>query len=244
MFDRLRNTEYYQREVGALLAIYLRIVWKTSRFIFEPDDFYDRLSPDLPVIITLWHGQHFMGPFMRQPQHHAKALVSRHRDANINAIAAARLGMGLIRGSGNRGQRSARKGGVRAFVAMRRSLSEGCNIVTTADVPKVARVASRGIVMLARASGRPIYPIGIATSHRIQLNNWDHTTLNLPFSRGAFVLEAPIWVPSDATDSMIEACRRQVQDELNAADSRAYALVNSINTSVLPRLSDPGGTLG
>ena len=45
-----------------------------------------RYKADLPVIITLWHGQHFLGPFMRRPEHRAKALISWHRDADINAM--------------------------------------------------------------------------------------------------------------------------------------------------------------
>ena len=49
--------------------------------------------------------------------------------------------------------------------------------------PKVARVAGRGIVKIAQASGCPIYPIAVATNHRIVMNNWDRTTVNLPFSR-------------------------------------------------------------
>ena len=65
----------------------------------------------------------------------------------------------------------------------------------TADVPKVSRVAGLGIVKLAQMSGRPIYPVAVATRRRIVLDNWDRTTINLPFSRGAGVAGAPIHVP-------------------------------------------------
>jgi lysophospholipid acyltransferase (LPLAT)-like uncharacterized protein len=167
-----------------------------------------------------------MGPFMRLPEHRAKALISWHRDADINAIAAEELGMATIRGSGDHDGRFDRKGGVRAFIAMRDALEQGWNMVVTADVPKVARVAGRGIVLLARSSGRPIYPVGIATSRRISLNNWDRSTINLPFSRGAIVLGAPVRVPDAADDDVIESCRREVELSLNAATSRAYALVD------------------
>jgi len=36
----------------------------------------------------------------------------------------------------------------------------------TADVPKVSRVAGLGIVKIAQMSGRPIYPVAIATRRR------------------------------------------------------------------------------
>ena len=80
--------------------------------------------------------------------------------------------------------------------------------------------------MLARQSGRPIFPIALATSRRYVLRNWDKTTINLPFSRGAAVCGELVWVPADATDEALEQYRRQVEDNLNAATARAYALVD------------------
>ncbi len=68
-------------------------------------------------------------------------------------------------------------------------------------MPKVARVAGLGIIKLAQASGRPIYPSAIATSRRYVVDNWDRTTINLPFGRGAGVAAEPISVPADADDA-------------------------------------------
>ena len=96
----------------------------------------------------------------------------------------------------------------------------------TADVPKVSRVAGLGIVKLAQMSGRPIYPVAIATSRRIVLDNWDRTAINLPFGRGAVVAGAPIHVPHDADDATLELARRAVEEALNAATARAYELVD------------------
>ncbi len=227
MLKALRDAYWFRRTAGLLLSKYLRAVWRTSSFALEPADLYERLGPELPIIVALWHGQHGLGPLMRLPEHRAKALISWHRDADINAIAAEHLGLETIRGSGDHGGRFDRKGGVRAFIAMRDALKAGYNVVMTADVPKVARIAGRGTVMLARSSGRPIYPIAIATSRRIALNNWDRSTINLPFSRGAIVLGEPIRVPSEAKEEALEACRRQLEASLNAATSRAYARVDS-----------------
>lgn len=223
----LRDTPWFRRAAGIAMAKWLSTVWKTSRFTLEPADLYEKLRPDLPVIITLWHGQHYLGPFMRLPEHRAKALVSFHRDADVNAVAAERLGMETIRGSGDHDGRFDRKGGVRAFIAMRDALNEGWNMVVTADVPKVARVAGRGIVMLARSTGRPIYPVGIATNRRFFLRTWDESVVNLPFSRGVIVLGEPIRVPADADDPVLETCRLEVERSLNAATDRAYALADA-----------------
>lgn len=231
-FTGIRDAEWFRRGAGALLARYLRFVWRHNRVTFAPDDFYARLEPDLPAIITLWHGQHYLGPFMRRPEQRATALVSWHRDADINARAAEQLGMGTIRGSGDHERRFDRKGGVRAFLALRKALAEGCNVVVTADVPKVARVAGLGIVMLASRSGRPIYPVGIATSRRIVLNSWDKSVINLPFGKGAIVLGEPVRVPENADAATLERCRRAVEASLNAATGQAYAIADATEEAV------------
>ncbi len=96
-------------------------------------------------------------------------------------------GIGTIRGSGDHGAAFHRKGGVGAFKEMVRALADNYNVALTADVPKRSRVAGLGIIMLARESGRPIMPFAMATSRYIQLDNWDRTTINLPFGRGAIV---------------------------------------------------------
>jgi lysophospholipid acyltransferase (LPLAT)-like uncharacterized protein len=86
------------------------------------------------------------------------------------------------------------------------ALAEGYNVALTADVPKVARIAGLGIIKLARFSGRPIYPVAVATSRRIVLDNWDHSAINLPFGRVAIVSSDPVR-PTDADDTMMEQCR-------------------------------------
>lgn len=223
--QRLRNATWYRNAMGRVLSGYLSTVWKTSHFVIEPFDLYERMARDFPSIVTFWHGQHFMTPFLRQDGFPSKALLSHHRDADINAIAAERLGVLPIRGSGDNSGRFDRKGGVRAFVALRQALRDGYQVGLTADVPKIARVAGRGVVMLAQRSGRPILPVGIATSRRIVLNNWDRSAVNLPFSRGVFVLGEPIWVPEDADEAAIEAYRLQTENALNTVDARAYEIV-------------------
>ena len=225
-WKRIARQRWFQVALGVFAAEYLRFVFKTTRFVIEPADGYARISTDLPVILAMWHGQHFMGPFMRRPGDRGKVLISRHRDGEVNAIAAERLGIETIRGSGDTGGRFDLKGGVGAFQAMRDALADGYTMALTADVPKIARVCGMGIVMLARQSGRPIYPVALATSRRYALRNWDRTTINLPFSRGAAVCGEPVRVPVDADYTAMETYRQRVEDNLNRATERAYAIVD------------------
>jgi lysophospholipid acyltransferase (LPLAT)-like uncharacterized protein len=225
----LRNvlrSSWLQRAVGLLAAEYLRLVWLTNRFSFDPPNIYELVEPDMPAIFAFWHGQHFMTPFIKTKEsYRAKVLISRHRDGEFNAIAAERLGIGTVRGSGDHGSAFHRKGGVGAFKEMVRALEENYNVALTADVPKRSRIAGLGIIMLARESGRPIMPFAMATSRFIRLNNWDRTTINLPFGRGALVGIEPVIVPPDADAETMEKLRLKLEATLNEATRRAYAQV-------------------
>jgi lysophospholipid acyltransferase (LPLAT)-like uncharacterized protein len=215
-----------QRTLGFLAAEYLRLVWLTTRFEFDPPDVYEKVLPHQPLIFAFWHGQHFMTPFIKnKKEYKAKVLISKHRDGEFNAIAAERLGIATIRGSGDHGGAFHRKGGVGAFREMVQALAEGWNIATTADVPKRARVAGLGVIMLARDSGRPILPFAMVTSRYIRLKNWDSTTINLPFGRGAVVGIDAVEVPPDADAETMERLRQQVETYLNEATRLAYAKV-------------------
>jgi lysophospholipid acyltransferase (LPLAT)-like uncharacterized protein len=214
-----------RRAIGVLAAEYLRLVWITSRFVMEPADPYRMYDIHQPVIVGMWHGQHFLMPFLRR-HYRVRVLASRHADGDINAIAAERLGVGTVRGSGDHGQRFQVKGGVAGFKGMLDSLAEGWNMALTADVPKISRVAGLGIIKLAQASGRPIFPVSLATSRRIVLDNWDRSEINLPFSRGAIVVGDPIRVPPDADPQMLEQMRRELETALNATSERAHAIAD------------------
>ncbi|MCC6887002.1 MAG: lysophospholipid acyltransferase family protein [Hyphomicrobiales bacterium] len=222
---RLRAWPPFQKAMGVLFAEYFRLVWATTRVAYEPPDFKERSKSVGPVIVGMWHGQHFLMPFLDRHRG-VKVLISRHRDGEINAIAAERMGVELIRGSGAHSGDIRRKGGVQAFFEMQEALQQGYDVALTADVPKVARVVGRGIVALAAASKRPIYVVAIATRNRLTLKTWDRSALNLPFGRAAVVGAGPIEPPATASDADLEAARRAVEDALNVATARAYAMVD------------------
>jgi len=226
LLKRVIRARPVQIGIGAAAAGYLRLIWNTSRVTIEPADLYERVAPDLPVIVAMWHGQHFLMPFLKRAEHRVKVLISRHGDGEINAIAAERLSIGTIRGSGDPGGQFDRKGGVGAFKSMLRALSDGYNMALTADVPKVSRIAGGGVVKLASFSGRPIYPVAMNTSRRIEFDNWDRSTLNLPFGRLAIIVGEPIRVPSDADETVLERYRAEVERSLNVLTERAKAAVD------------------
>src|SRR5262245_7011726 len=123
---QMARTRWVQKSVGVVAAEYLRLVYWTSHLVTEPADIYERVIPDLPVILAMWHGQHFMAPFIKRPHLKAKTLISRHRDGEMNAVAAEWLGVETIRGSGDHGLEFHRKGAIGAYHEMLWRLGEGC----------------------------------------------------------------------------------------------------------------------
>jgi hypothetical protein len=117
---------------------------------------------------------------------------------------------------------------------MLRALAGGASIAITADIPKRARVAGAGIVLLAKLSGRPIAPTAVVTSRRFDFKSWDRASLGKPFGRGAIVVGELIHVASDADEAALERARIAVEAGLDAAHARAYVKVGS---------ADPGADL-
>ena len=244
VLKRLGRTRAAQESLGYLFARYLDLVQATNRFVHEPTDIYGELGPLKPFIGAMWHGQHFMAPYLRRPEDRAVSLVSRSSDGEFNAIALRHLGIRAIRGSGARGRDQRLKGGAPALRAMLHALDDGENMFLTADVPKIARRCGEGIVVLARLSGRPIVPVAVATSRRMEFDSWDRASIGLPFGRGAIVAGGPITVPRDADAEAAEDARLAVERELNRVNARACELVGRTDPGARePALRDAGRRL-
>lgn len=204
--------------------------------MFEPDDAPSELARNHPAIIAVWHGQ-FMMLASERPKHIPfAAMVARHGDAEVIGEALSKVGIELIRGAGA-GTRQRDRGGAHALRMALKALDDGKSIVMTADVPPgPARIAGTGIVTLARLSGRPIVPAAVASSRYHSFNTWSRMTVNLPYSKLAYVVGAPIFVPREMTDAQVEAKRLEVETSLNRITSRAYEL-----SGADPRRATPPG---
>jgi lysophospholipid acyltransferase (LPLAT)-like uncharacterized protein len=235
MLKRLGRMKFVQEALGFLLAAYIRLVRRTNRFTFEPPDIDAAIAGQTPLIVAMWHGQHFMISFAwPRSIPRMAALISRHGDGGANAAALRRLGVAPIRGSGARAASRRDKGGAPAMREMLRALAGGASVAITADIPKRARVAGAGIVLLAKLSGRPIAPTAVVTSRRFDFKSWDRASLGKPFGRGAIVVGELIHVASDADEAALERARIAVEAGLDAAHARAYGKVGS---------ADPGADL-
>jgi len=227
LVKKIGRSGLVQTIIGEVLALYLKIVWKTNRLVAVPDNFPECVYELQPYILVTWHGQHFLGPFAKPDNIKMRAIASRSADGEINAVALRRLGIGLIRASGSQQSRQINKrGGVRGFFEALKALRDGDSIAMTADVPKgPARVCGEGIIALAKKSGRPIVPMAGVTSLKITMPSWDKASVHLPFGRLAHTMGTPIFVDADADEDEMELKRLAVEAEINAVLERAYKLV-------------------
>jgi lysophospholipid acyltransferase (LPLAT)-like uncharacterized protein len=235
MLKKIARSQAMIATGGLLLAGHYWLVGRTNRVVHDPDpDFYAPFDENHAVIVALWHGEHFLIPFLgRKGKQEGKRdrfipLTTYHRDGEILTRAGMHLGIEkFLRGAGDHGGEFLRKKALQAFSGMMRELKSGGNVVLTADVPKVARVAGLGVVTLAKYSQCPIVPLAMATTHAHRLANWDRTCINLPFGRMGVVRGEEIRVPREADEATLETARLQVESALNEVTKRAHALAGS-----------------
>lgn len=242
MYKKLMNSSLLMSVGGSLLASYIRLVKRTSKARYEPENFMANLRVHEPVIMAMWHGQFVMLPTLKPADSPVKAMVARHNDAELIGQAMKRFDVELVRGAGA-GDRKKDRGGASALRNSVKALEDGYSIVMTADVPPgPARIVGKGIIRMAKLSGRPIVPTAVASSRYKALNTWSRFTINLPFSNLGYVAGDPIYVAPDADDEACEEARKVVEASLFKVTSKAYAIAGADELGATPSNILPEGT--
>lgn len=230
MLKEISKSKTLQVVLGHSFAVYLKFVKWTSRRVTDREDTRAYIFETLPFITTFWHGEHFVTPFELQDGVDVTVMISKSGDGEINATAVQNLGFCVVRGAGTNkratGERVQKRGGVAGLKTLLTLVKKPNQVVAmTGDVPKgPAKQAGMGLITLARLSGRPIVPLGAATSRFVRLRSWDRMVINLPFSRFGVCWGEPISIPRDLTDDEQEHWRQVVEDELNRVTRKAYHL--------------------
>jgi len=147
----------------------------------------------------------------------AVILVSRSGDGDMANVLLSRLGYDTLRGS------TGKVGGA-ALKKMRQTLSGGRAIAITPDGPRGPRHhVNRGAAFLARATGRPILPIGFAARRALRLHSWDRFMIPAPFTRVHVVYGEPIFVPAEASDDELKAVSEAAGAALLEAEAAAFS---------------------
>lgn len=204
---------WQQRTIGRIGARLIRCLGATWRVrALVPDD------PE-PAIYLFLHGHIVSAAFVHRDQRHS-ILISTHRDGEIIAQAAERLGFDCIRGSSTRG-------GTRAVLEILRE-GHSRRVAITPDGPRGPRgKVEPGVVLLAAKAGWKVYPLGFAASRALRLSSWDRFTIPLPFARVVSRLGEPLTPPTDPDRATCERLAGELAERLAAAEEAAERALQS-----------------
>lgn len=149
-------------------------------------------------------------------------LVSHSKDGEIMARGARTLGYRVTRGSSTRGA-------VGGLIALIRAVKEGDTVVLAVDGPQGPRgVCKPGIIRLVQKTGVPLFPVGVATTHRFVFKKtWNQVYLPLPFSRQVIFVDKPISFPKKAGQEEMDRYCRRVEESLRAAHEKAVMVLQA-----------------
>ena len=212
---------------GRALHSYLDFVQRTTRFRPAIPGARPWERSREPFIALTWHGQQMLSLAALDGAAQVAILASLHFDGAVVASAVARAGFRVIRGSGTQSRpKITAKRAVPAFFEMREALREGTSLVLTADVPKIARIAGKGAIQLARVTGRPIYLFAAVTSARVELDNWDRASIALPFGRGCVLWSEPLYVRRAADEREMGLIALDIASQLDELHVTARSLLD------------------
>ena len=183
-------------------------------------------------ILALWHGR-ILAATLYWRGRGIVAMTSENFDGEWIARLMGRFGYRAARGSTSRG-------GSRALVQLRRELAAGHAVAFTVDGPRgPARVAQRGAVWLAGATGHPVLPFHIEADRFWTARSWDRAQVPKPYSVVAIAIGAPLTVAS--TDAaVLDARRGDLEAALAALEARACAMLGGPTaTSETPEETQP-----
>lgn len=194
--------------VGIFGALMVRVLGWTWRLRGNR-----KATPDANEHIEVfWHGD-LLVPTYAWRGSKGVTMISTHRDGELIAQTARRLGYFAARGSTTRG-------GIKAVLDLLRN-HESRAWGVTPDGPRGPRgKVQEGVVLLASMSGRRLRPHGVAASFGKRFSSWDRFLLPYPFSRVAHHLGEPLEVPADVNKEQ----RRELALELEKRIEEATRL--------------------
>jgi len=163
------------------------------------------------VVVAFWH-RHILSALTEFAKSGVCVPVSEHQDGEYVAQVMERFGLVSVRGSTTRGA-------VRLLRGLLREAREGRTLAVTPDGPRGPKFSVQpGVAMLARRSGRPVLPLGIAAEPAWTMASWDEFVVPRPWARVVIVAGEPVQpdVHEDIS-SFCVAVRRALFDATDCA---------------------------
>jgi lysophospholipid acyltransferase (LPLAT)-like uncharacterized protein len=195
--------------------VFIWMIGKTVRFEIEGWENFEAIeNAGHQPIYCFWHNRIFLGTYYFR--HRGIVVVtSQSFDGEYIARFIQRFGYGAVRGSSTRG-------GVGALVEAIKAMKRGLPAGFTVDGPKGPRYeAKSGPVVLAKKTGNPMMPFTVDVEKYWTVRSWDKLQIPKPFTRAKIVIAEPIYVPADASDTIIEEKRLELQSTLDSLSNDA-----------------------
>jgi lysophospholipid acyltransferase (LPLAT)-like uncharacterized protein len=170
-------------------------------------------------IMAFWHGRVLTATYYFR-RRGIVVMISENFDGEWIARIIEQFGFRTSRGSTTRG-------GQRALLQLKREMDRGLPSGFAVDGPRgPARQARPGAIWLAKLTGNPVVPFHMEASRYWTLKSWDRTQIPKPFATVALAVGAPIEVPHEADETVLEAKRVEVEQSLLELERRAAAMLD------------------
>jgi lysophospholipid acyltransferase (LPLAT)-like uncharacterized protein len=169
-------------------------------------------------VMAFWHGRILPAIYYFRNRG-IVVITSDNFDGEWIARIIHRFGFATVRGSTSRNA-------ARAALKAKRQMEEGKPVGVTLDGPRgPALVAQPGAIWLAKATGNPVLPFHIEAARHWTAGSWDAAQVPRPFSLVAVVIGAPLWVPTDAGETVLEEKRLELERVLATLKARALTVL-------------------
>ena len=216
---RIEGSALLTALLGRLIAGYLRLCHRTTRWTDIGQAELRAALAHGPVVVVLWHEFSLLAPVhwpVRAGQHFS--LRDTSPIGMVSGAVQARFGLDPLAMSAKMSNRAASR-------EVLRRVAQGKSFGLTGDGP----LGPRGVVKAAaldwaRATGCPVFIYAFATKRHRRLKTWDKMVFPLPFTRGVSIYQR--WqaeVPRRADPATIAALRTNLKDALDAAAAQAIS---------------------
>jgi len=155
-------------------------------------------------IFALWHAR-LLALTITHRHRDVGVLISQHRDGELIARIAERLGYATGRGSSTRG-------GEEGARDMLRLAEEGRVLAITPDGPRgPAERVKPGLIYLASRTGLPIVPVAASARNEWRMKSWDGFRVPKPFAKVLVAYGPALEVPDRLEEGEAESWRLRVQ---------------------------------
>jgi len=203
-----RRFELKWNLVGILGKLIIDVLFATARIERKIPEPARPLLASNRYIIAFWHSRILLVSHFFKGRG-GVAMVSASEDGEFIARILQRQGQHTVRGSTTRG-------GLRALTQLIREIKKRqVPAAVVPDGPQGPRfMVQPGVIRLAQKTEIPILPVTYGAERMKVFSSWDRFILPYPFTRCRLVFGAPLTVPSKADSPVLEACRRELENEL------------------------------